>query len=89
MTTIRLSSLGTIAVPGGAGAASGVRFSQLGIISIANPPVAVGLRISSLGTIAVVSNAKAFQPLGEPVKLGCWTPCGTLIWDHYNTRSKQ
>lgn len=80
MTTIRVSQLGAINVLGGV--SSGLRLSQLGAIAIANPPVALGLRMSMLGTITVLQNAQVYQVLTNPTKLGCWTPCGVLIWNH-------
>jgi len=79
MTALRVSQLAAINVLGGV--SSGLRFSQLSVIIVGNNPAAAGLRVSQLFTITVSANGQRVQPLGTPVKLGCWTPCGTLIWN--------
>jgi hypothetical protein len=79
MTALRVSQLGTINVLGGV--SSGLRFSQLGMISVSANPAAAGLRFSQLGVIAVVAYGETFVPMPPPIKLNCWTPCGVLLWN--------
>jgi hypothetical protein len=80
MTALRVSQLGSINVLGGVSA--GLRVSQLGSISVLSNPAAAGLRVSQLGTITVTAYGQRVAVLGPPIKLGCWTPCGVLIWNH-------
>lgn len=79
MTALRVSQLSAINVLGGV--SSGLRFSQLVMIAVANPPVALGLRVSQLFSIAVVANGEFVQSLGPVIGLNCWTPCGVLLWN--------
>jgi hypothetical protein len=58
-----------------------IQSSQLGSISLLSNPAALGLNVSQLGTIAVVANGQLVQPLGPPIQLSCWTPCGVLLWN--------
>jgi len=78
MTALRSSQLNTVSVSGGPG---NLRASQLLTISVSSAPAATGLRVSQLVTISVIANNYVFQPLGPVVGLGCWTPCGNLIWN--------
>jgi hypothetical protein len=58
-----------------------LRSSQLFTVSVAAPPAAVGLRSSQLMVVAVIANNKTILPLGPAIGLGCWTPCGNLMWN--------
>lgn len=58
-----------------------LRSSQLFTVSVSAAPVAAGLRSSQLMVVAVIANGKTYKPLGPAVQLGCWTPCGNLMWN--------
>lgn len=78
MTTLKSSQLGTIAVNTGA---PNLEASQLGTIAVGSNPSAIELKSSQLFTIAVIANGKDFKPMGPVIGLGCWTPCGTLLFN--------
>lgn len=80
MTTLRNSQLVAVSV-GSNPTAAGLRVSQLATVSISTNPPAAGLRISQLVAVAVIANGQNFQQLGNPVNLGCWTPCGVLAYN--------
>jgi hypothetical protein len=78
MTTFRNSQLGTVSAVGGA---ADLLVSQLVAMPVMENQPAVAIRVSQLAVITIVANGSNFQPLGPVVKLGCWTPCGVLMWN--------
>lgn len=79
MTILKNSQLGLASV--GASTNPSLQASQLGLISISGNPAAAKLQVSQLGVIMIVGNNSKIQPLGPPIGLGCWTPCGTLAYN--------
>lgn len=61
--------------------AAGLQASQLSAFAVGSNPAAAGLRVSQLFSIAVIANGQSFQQLNPAIKLSCWTPCGTLLWN--------
>lgn len=80
MTTLRNSQLAGIGVAANP-AAAGMRSSQMAAIGVASNPAAAGLRFSQLVAIAVTANGSEYKELGPAIALGCWTPCGTLLYN--------
>ena len=79
MTTLRNSQLASVAVEGGT--ASSLDASQLAAIAVGSNPAAVGLRASQFAVVAIIANGQDFKPMGPVIGLGCWTPCGTLLFN--------
>lgn len=79
MTALRISQMGTINVLGGV--SSGLRLSQMFITAVSSNPAAAGLRFSQMFTITVINNNRPIKSIGPTIGLGCWTPCGTLLWN--------
>jgi hypothetical protein len=79
MTDLRNSQLASVAVEGGT--ASSLDASQMGAVAVAGNRAAAALEASQLFVIAVIANGKSFKPMGPVIGLGCWTPCGTLLFN--------
>jgi hypothetical protein len=79
MTTFNSSQLSNVNVLGGV--ASGFNASQIGVVAVASAPVALSLNASQLFTVIVSAQGQSVARLGPIIKLGCWTPCGVLMWN--------
>jgi len=80
MTTLNSSQLANVNVLGGV--ASSFNASQFGMIAVASAPVALSLNSSQLFVIVVSGQGQTVARMGPVIKLGCWTPCGVLMWNH-------
>lgn len=58
-------------------AESPMRISQFAMVALIDYPVAP-IEISQLALVAVIGDNGRVMALGDPIGLGCWSPCQNL-----------